>query len=93
MDFSDLPLDHKLFTPIKPAYTTPTMITKPVPNHEPFLVIFPVLVKSMTGKHTTLDIHGNMTIEEMKQLIEKIDGIPPINSVWYLMEKKCKIQT
>ena len=76
MDFSNIPLDSIFtFTPIKPAYATPSEIMKPIAIPAS-VVTFPVLVKSMTGKHTTITIHEQMTIEEMKVEIEKIDGIP-----------------
>ena len=75
MDFSNVPLD-RIFTPIKPAYATPSEIMKPIAIPALSVVTFPVIVKSMTGKHTTITIHEQMTIEEIKVEIEKIDGIP-----------------
>lgn len=66
MEFTDLPISQSIFTPIK-SYTPP--IVEPIK--------FPVLVKSMTGKNTTVDIDNQMTIEEFKLVIEKLDGIPP----------------
>jgi hypothetical protein len=72
MEFAHLPISQSIFNPIKPYYTTPSPIVAPIPIKR-----FPVLVKSMTGKNTTVDIHNQMTIEVFKLEIEKLDGIPP----------------
>jgi hypothetical protein len=72
MEFTNIPITQSIFTPIKPSYTTPSAIVATIP-----IKPFPVLVKSMTGKNTTVDIHNQMTIEELKLEIENLDGIPP----------------
>ena len=62
---------QSIFCPIKPSYASKIQpdLTKPI-------AYFPIMIKSMTGKYTTISIHDKMTIEEIKMELEKIDKIP-----------------
>ena len=37
---------------------------------------FPICIKSLTGKETSINVHHKMTVSELKDMIEKIDQTP-----------------
>jgi len=37
---------------------------------------FPIQIRSLTGKHTPINVHHKMIVSELKRMIEKIDQTP-----------------
>jgi len=76
MSWSQFRMERK-FKPIKPNYNNVSVsVIKPTPIEIP-TDVFPIIIKTMTGKYIPVYIHNKMTIHEVKLEIDKIENIQP----------------
>ena len=56
--------------------STSEFALKTVPNVSLICEDFPIQIRSLTGKHTPINVHHKMIVSELKNMIEKIDQTP-----------------
>lgn len=63
-------------TSITSTCSTSNFELKTVPNVSLICEDFPIQIRSLTGKHTPINVHHKMIVSELKNMIEKIDQTP-----------------
>ena len=58
------------------ACSTSEFALKTVPNVSLICEDFPIQIRSLTGKHTPINVHHKMIVSELKNMIENIDQTP-----------------